>query len=69
MSDAGLTAWRVIEGCQSQVRATERGPYGWDFGAVLTFAALLGADLELVASLLPHVEPLVVHAHSPEDRT
>lgn len=52
--------------CQNQVRAVDGGAYAWDFPAVLGYAALVGADLRLVAELLPEIEPLVLYAHTPE---
>ena len=56
----------MIQGCQNQVRAVDGGAYAWDFAAVLTFAALTGADVRQVAELLPDLEPMVIFAHSPE---
>lgn len=32
------------------------GPFGLDFGAVLMMGAAMGADLELLADVLPDVE-------------
>ena len=56
----------MIRACQNQVRAVDGGAYAWDFPAVLSYAALTGADPRLVAELLPEIEPLVIFAHSSE---
>lgn len=42
------------------------GAYALDFPAVLTMAALKGADLEFMADILPAVEPFVLRAWRPE---
>lgn len=60
-------AWRVIEACSGQVRATDGGVFALDFPAVLTFAALLGADIEFVAEILPIIEPAIVCAWRREE--
>lgn len=52
----------MIEACGSQVRATDGGAYAWDFPAVLQMGDLLGADLEMLAGLLPAIEPQVLRA-------
>jgi hypothetical protein len=39
------------------------GVYGLDFGAILAFAQARGADPELIADLLPRIEPLIVARH------
>lgn len=57
----------MISSCSGQVRATSGGVYAWDFPAVLSFAGLLGADLEFLAELLPAFEPLVVGAWRKEE--
>jgi len=43
------------------------GVYALDFGAVLTFAQVLGAASPLLAETLPEIEPLVVAHYRPED--
>lgn len=62
----GELAWRVITACTGQVRMGFGGAYAWDFPAVLTMAALLGADVELVADVLPEIEPCVLRAWQKE---
>jgi len=52
----------VIERCRGQVRGGMGGIYALDFGACLSLGAALGADLEMLAALLPHIEPLIVKA-------
>lgn len=53
----------MIEASRFQVRATMAGAYGLDFAAVLAFAEALGAPVQLVAELLPEIEPLIVSSH------
>jgi hypothetical protein len=42
------------------------GPFALDFGSVFQFAAPLGADLALLAELLPDIEPLILNHYRPE---
>lgn len=52
--------------CGGQVRATLRGPYGLDYGAILAFGGAMGADLGMVAEALPAVEAILVKAYAEE---
>lgn len=40
---------------------------GLDFGAVLALGQAQGADVELLAEVLPEIEPLVLAAFQPDD--
>lgn len=44
-----------------QLRVGMAGAFGLDYGAVLAFAAATGADLALVAELLPVMEAAAVN--------
>jgi hypothetical protein len=35
-------------------------PIGLDFGAIMTMGAHLGADMELLAGVLPRIEPIII---------
>lgn len=48
--------WRVIRASVRQLRMSEFGPIGLDFGAVLALGAAMGADAALLADLLPAME-------------
>lgn len=60
--------WDVITRCGSQVRIASFGgpggtvsrPVGLDYGAVLALAGALGADVDLLAAVLPDVEAAVL---------
>jgi len=43
------------------------GPYGLDFGAIMTMGAALGADLELLADVLPGIEAARIGGLSGEE--
>lgn len=35
-------------------------PFALDFGAIMTMGANLGADLPLLAAVLPRIEPIII---------
>ena len=50
-----------MRACVRQLRVGMAGAFGLDYGAVLAFAAATGADLALVAELLPVMEAAAVN--------
>ncbi len=56
----------MIRRCGGQVRAAFGGPYALDFGSILAMGAAMGADIALLADLLPSVEPVIVKAYREE---
>lgn len=46
----------MIAGCGQQLRAAFGGAFGLDFGAIMQIGSARGADLELLADVLPQVE-------------
>lgn len=51
----------MIAGCSSQLRvAAMSGPFGLDFGAVMMMGAARGADLALLADVLPACEAAIL---------
>ena len=57
----------MLRACGAQVRVGFKGAYALDYGAVLAFAAALGAPLELIAAVLPEIEPIIVSRYHTED--
>ena len=63
----------MIEACGSQLRfavvSTPEGfvtrPAGLDFGAVMQMGAALGADLPMLADVLPRIESAIVNPSEP----
>jgi hypothetical protein len=54
--------WDVVTACQTQLRfgGPNGQPVGLDFGAVFQMATALGADLPMLADVLPGIEAVVV---------
>lgn len=53
----------MIAGCGSQLRIAGLGtPFALDFGTVLKFGEARGADIEMLADLLPAAERAVIAA-------
>lgn len=52
----------MLNGCRGQLRMGFAGPVGLDFGAVMSMAQARGADLDLVAALLPDIEGVILKA-------
>jgi hypothetical protein len=50
----------VLSGCARQLRAGMGGPYALDFAAVLAMGQAQGADMALLAALLPTVERILL---------
>lgn len=50
----------MIAGCGRQLRAGMGGPFALDFSAVLAMGGAAGADMTLLAELLPAVERILL---------
>lgn len=50
----------MISGCGRQLRAGMGGPFALDFGAVLAMGQAQGADMAMLADILPSVERILL---------
>jgi hypothetical protein len=57
-----MAAWYVLDRCRGQVRVGMGGVCALDYAACLSLASALGGPLEMIADLLPIVEPIIVKA-------
>ncbi len=57
----GELVWHVLNTCRNQLRTIGTGrPIALDHGAVMTVGSALGADVELLADVLPAAEAAII---------
>ncbi|WP_370169823.1 DUF7697 family protein [Sphingobium abikonense] len=56
----------MVSGCIRQLRAGMGAPYALDFGAVLSMGTAQGADMTMLAELLPSMERILLDKFSEE---
>lgn len=66
------TVWETLTACYGQVRFAGGGmaaprAVALDYGAIMAFARVTGADLALLADVLPAVESSIIESYRPDD--